>query len=172
MPQPNPDYWAGDPRSHECRPGKGARRTRRRRSRWRQAMAPLSCSAMPSTEGSGAAADNTRGCRHPGAPAPENTLRSLITFSQTPKGGEWVFFFRGRPPSGAPVSPGTAAPLVEVDAHIQVRNTHGGSFCTGVWYCRMVALVMSHQSGTPRGAPRTVPSSSGHIKHRSSRSAS
>ena len=30
----------------------GARRARRRRNRWRQAMAPLSCGAMPSTEGS------------------------------------------------------------------------------------------------------------------------
>ena len=48
-------YWAGDPRSQEHRPTiveKGARRARRRRNRWRQAMASLSCVAMPSTEGS------------------------------------------------------------------------------------------------------------------------
>ena len=46
--------WAGDQGHRSVGLGKvrGARRARRRRNRWRQAMTPLSCGAMPPTEGS------------------------------------------------------------------------------------------------------------------------
>ena len=96
-------YWAGDPMPQEYRP------------RRRCEAGPAAPKPMAPGNGVtflwrhaidrrfGAAVDNTRRCRHPGAPAPENTLRSLITslkcggtsFRHTQKnlkGGGRVFF--------------------------------------------------------------------------------
>ena len=57
-------YWAGDQGHRSIGLEEGARRARRRRIRWRQAMPSLSCGAMPSTEGSAQPSKHSR-CRHP-----------------------------------------------------------------------------------------------------------
>ena len=73
-------YWAGYPRPQEYRP-------RRRCEAGPAAPKPMAPGndaifflwRHAADRRFGAAVDNTRRCRHPGAPAPEKTLRSLIT---------------------------------------------------------------------------------------------
>ena len=102
----------------------GARRARRRRNQWRQAVASFYRGAMPSTERSGAALDSTRRYRHPGAPAPENTLRSLITSLKLPGVVGGCVSLCGRPPSDAPVSPGMVTPPTGSGcAHTHAKHT-------------------------------------------------
>ena len=57
----------------------GARRARRRRKRWRQALTPLSCGAMPPTEGSAQPSTTLGGVVIPARLRLKKTLRSLIT---------------------------------------------------------------------------------------------
>ena len=115
-------YWAGDPRPQEYRP------------RRRCEAGPAAPKTMaPGTDATflwrhaadrrfGAAVDNTRRCRHPGAPAPEKDAAIPHHLSQMRRnivpphkslsrvvGG--CFSLCGRSPSGAPMSPVLAAPL-------------------------------------------------------------
>ena len=78
----------------------------------------------------GAAVDGTRRCRHPGAPALEKTLWSMVT-SLKPKPPRVVvvggcFSLCGRSPLGAPVSPCLAAPLFDSGfAQSHAKQPHG-----------------------------------------------
>ena len=110
-------------------------------------------------------------CRRPGAPAPEKTLRSLITplkcggtsFRHTKISQGWwvgVFSLCGRSPSGAPVSPVLAAPLFASGcAQSHAKHSPGPSDLV-IWHDGEIGDVT--RNGPVDGAPRTVPSSSGH----------
>ena len=59
---------------------------------------------------------------HPGAPAPEKARWSLATSLKLSRAVGGCFSLCGRSPSGAPVSPGMATPLVSGDGDAKLKN--------------------------------------------------
>ena len=110
-------------------------------------------------------------CRHPGAPAPEETLWSLVTslkcggtsFRHTKILSRVVggcFSLCGRSPSGAPMPPVLAAPLFASGcAQSHAKHSPGPSDLV-IWHNGEIGDVS--RNGPVYGAPRTVLSSSGH----------
>ena len=116
-------------------------------------------------------------CRHPGAPAPEKD--SVIPDHLSPKEPSAIegsldsqsldlsrvvggcFSLCGRSPSGAPVSPVLAAPLFASGcAQVQTKHAPRPFPNLVIWHNGEIGDVT--RNGLVSGAPRTVPSSSGH----------